>query len=337
MVSKRLPLSALIDLCRSLRHNLSAGLTLLAVFEQQSLRGAPSVRPIAKAITQELQQGHDLEHALKAHKEVFPPMFLSMARVGEQSGALPTIFGELEKYFLLQQRLRRQFWAKISWPLVQFFLAIFVLAGMIFILGMFGSNFDPLGLGLTGTDGALWFLIIAFGILGLAYGIWKLLTRSLQRRAKVDKKLLTLPLIGPALEAIALQRFCLSMRLTLETSMGVGKAVRMSLRATDNSAYTEPADAVIQSLKKGNDLAGSLRLHGCFPEDFLNIIANAEEGGRLTEVMAQQSQQYEEEASRRLGQATAVASYGVWLIVGGLIILAIFRLASTYFNLLNQV
>jgi type II secretory pathway component PulF len=70
--------------------------------------------------------------------------------------------------------------------------------------------------------------------------------------------------------------------------------------------------------------------------DFVNIIAVAEEGGRVPEVMANQAQYYEEEATRRLAVLTRIAGFGVWLFVASLIIMAIFRLASIYFNALNQ-
>src|SRR5207248_3783557 len=140
------------------------------VFRQQAKRGPTAIRSVAESIAKDLEQGHDLERALKRHKTAFPPLFLALASVGEESGNMPEAFAELEKYFRLQQQLRRQFWGQITWPLVQFVLGVFVVAGMIFVLGLFGSPFDPLGLGLTGTGGAVWFLVIGWGTVGLLLG-----------------------------------------------------------------------------------------------------------------------------------------------------------------------
>src|SRR5204862_8182030 len=173
-----------------------------------------------------------LERALKKHKTAFPPLFLSLASVGEQSGNMPEIFAELEKYFRLQQQLRRQFWGQISWPLIQFVIGVFVLAGMIFVLGLFNSSYDPLGLGLTGTSGAVGFLVIIWGSVGLLIGLYFFLTRTMRHKAKVDAWLLRLPAVGPCLQALALQRFCLALRLTTETGMPIAQAMRLSLRAT---------------------------------------------------------------------------------------------------------
>src|SRR5256885_5711599 len=92
MATSALPLSALIELSRSLRHYLAAGLSLVDVFRQQAKRGPAAVRPVAESIAKDLEQGHDLERALKKHKTAFPPLFLSLASVGEQSGNMPEIF-----------------------------------------------------------------------------------------------------------------------------------------------------------------------------------------------------------------------------------------------------
>jgi type IV pilus assembly protein PilC len=103
----------------------------------------------------------------------FPPLFRALATVGEETGNLPEVMGELEKYYITQQKLRRDFISEISWPLVQFFAAVLIIAGLILILGLISVNnkrgkaIDPLGLGLLGMDGAVTFLC-AVGIVVFA-------------------------------------------------------------------------------------------------------------------------------------------------------------------------
>src|SRR5947208_11560364 len=104
--SSKLSLSSLIEFCRILRHNLGAGLTLQHVFRQQAERGPLPVRPVASRISEDLEQGDSLEAALKRERAAFPHIFVALATVGEQTGSMPDVFAELEKYFLLQQRLR---------------------------------------------------------------------------------------------------------------------------------------------------------------------------------------------------------------------------------------
>jgi type IV pilus assembly protein PilC len=332
LFSARLPLSSLIEMCRTLRHNLGAGLTLHTVFRQMAQRGTPRVRPVADRISQQLERGQSLQAALKPEKAVFPQLFVALAGVGEETGSVPEIFGELEKYYLLQQRLRRQFLGQIAWPVFELLAAIFVIALMLWVLGVIAEAhpdrppLDPLGLGLTGTSGALVFLSFAFGSLAALGGLYLLVTRLLRQGALVDRFLLQVPALGPCLYALALGRFCLALRLTMETGMSIMGALRLSLRATGNAAFETRSDTVVERVRAGDDLSTALAGSQLFGIDFINIIAVAEEGGRLTEVLRHQADYYEEEATRRMRILTWVVGLLVWVLVAVLIIIVIFRI-----------
>src|SRR5260370_42352653 len=84
LFSKQLSLADLIEFCRVLRHNLSAGLTLRHVFRHQATRGPLAVRPVAGRISEQIEKGDSLEQALKGEKDRFPPIFLALATVGEE-------------------------------------------------------------------------------------------------------------------------------------------------------------------------------------------------------------------------------------------------------------
>jgi type IV pilus assembly protein PilC len=330
LFSARLPLSSLIELCRTLRHNLGAGLTLQAVFRQMAQRGTPHVRPVAGRISQQLEQGQSLEAALKGEQAVFPQLFLALANVGEEAGMLPEVFGELEKYYLLQQRLRRQFLGQIAWPVFELLAAIFVIALMLWAMGIVADItgkqvLDPLGIGLTGASGALIFLGMAFGSLAALAGVYLLLMRSVRRGAIVHGFLLQIPALGPCLYALAVGRFCLALRLTLETGMSVVTALRLSLQATGNSAFEAKADTVVERVRVGDDLTVALSSSRLFGIDFINIIANAEESGELDKVLRHQADYYEEEAERRMRILTFTLGKLIWVLVAVLIIFVIFR------------
>jgi type II secretory pathway component PulF len=333
MFSKRLPLSSLITLCHTLRHNLAAGLSLARVFRQQAEKGPPLVRPIATRISAKLERGKDLESALQVEETHFPPLFLAMATIGEESGALPEVFAELEKFYSLQQRLRRQFISQITWPVLQLAIAIVALTLLIFIIGFLpvlpdtGKPFDPLGLGLYGPEGATIFLVLVFLFFLLVAGAYYGTKHLMRQKGVVDAFLLRVPVLGPTLRAFALTRFCVGLRLTTETGMPITRAVDLSLRATDNDAFVSASEPVRDALSEGEELTASLRRTRLFPEDFENILANAEESGRMTQVLEHQTHYYEEESSRRLTILARVAGWGVWLFVAIIIIIAIFRIA----------
>ncbi len=343
ILSSRLSLGSLIELCRAMRHYLSAGLMLRDAFRQQSKLGDAAVRPVAQRIADELEQGHDLQHALEGEAGKFPPMMLALAGVGEKTGMLPEVFGELERYFVRQQALRRQFLASTAWPIFQFVIAVLVVAGFILVLGLLpeavmpnGKRYDPLGLGLFGTGGALIFLAgVATFFAGLCV-FYLLVTRVLGRGATVATLLLKVPILGRCLRALALARFCLALRLTLETAMPTREAVALSLRATGNEAFVGQIKTVQQAVRRGDDLTLALAQANLFPSDFLNILTVGETSGRFDDVLQHQSDHYHDEAGRRLIALTFAASLLVWLFVGVLIVIGIFRIALTYLNIIDQ-
>jgi type IV pilus assembly protein PilC len=338
-LTARLPLTSLIELSRVLHHSLAAGLTLRKVFQMQARKGSGPVRLVAERISQRLERGDSLEAAMKEEEKVFPPLFLSLAAVGESTGNLAEIFGELEKYYRLQQTFWRQFWSHAIMPILQFMAAIFIIAGLIFVLGIIGTpgTTDPLGMGLRGTKGALTFLFVCFGSIGALILGYVLISRSLQHKAVVDGVLLRLWAIGPFLEALVLGRFALCLNLTLESGMPIARALGLSLRGTGNAAFAVRAKVVQETLRSGDSLTVALTRAGIFPHDFLAIVAMAEEGGRVPEVMRQQADQYFELAEVKLRILNRVAGFAIWFFVAALIIFMIFRLYTTiYFPYINQ-
>jgi type IV pilus assembly protein PilC len=325
-----------------LRHYLSAGLTLREVFRQQAKKGPLLVRPVAERVSQELNKGEDLESALKSEQQAFPPLFLALASVGEESGSLPEVFTELEKYYSLQQQLRRQFLTQITWPIISFSFAIVTIAVLILVMGIIGEMrpgskpFDPLGLGLLGPSGAITFLAIVFLFFAVVAAVYFGARHLMRQKGVVDEFLLRLWVIGPCLRALALARFCLSLRLTLETGMPITKAVDLSLRATDNDAFVARSQMVRDSLRAGDELSEALAKTRLFPEDFQNILSTAEVAGRMTEVLENQTEYYSDQSRRRLVVLTHVLGWGIWLCVAVLMILAIFRIFFTYIGLLDS-
>jgi type IV pilus assembly protein PilC len=338
----RLSLSVLIELCRVLRHYLGAGLSLEEVFRQQMTRGPAPVRPIAARIALVLRRGGSLESALEPEKKHFPPMFLSLARVGERTGMLPEVFSDLEQYFIGQQQLRRRFLSMTAWPLTQFVIGILVVSLVILILGLLpaaeirpGVRYDPLGLGLFGVEGALTFVGIVFGSLFAVWlGFWllgKLLPAPLR-----DRILLGVPVIGPCLRDLALMRFCLALRLTTESGMSIGKAIRLSMEATANAAFADASPAAERTVAEGDDLTLALQRTGRFPHDFLRIIEVAEASGTMTDVLHHQADHYREQAARRMSAVSFLLCGLIWLSLIGFVLLVVVRFMLFYTGMISD-
>jgi type IV pilus assembly protein PilC len=337
-MSRRLPTPALVQMCRVLRHYLGAGLMLRDVFRQQAEKGPASVRPVAGRIFAAIEQGDDFQEALKHENDVFPPLFVSMVSVAEHTGMLPEVFKDLERYYSRQLKLRRDFISRIIWPIIQLVLGVLIVALMVLILGLIAEArpgekpLDPLGFGLTGARGAKIILFGAAGIAASIAGAYLVVTRVFRKQSALDGFLLRQPAIGPCLRALAMARFCLALKLTSETGLSIGEALNLSLRATSNGAFERGIDVIVGAVRKGMDLTTALQRSRLFPIEFLHIMEVAEESGTLPDVMRRQADHYDEEAGRRLSALATTAAYGIWTIVGGLIVWTIYRIFTMYIS-----
>lgn len=340
--SSKCPLPALVIWCRTLHHSLGAGLSPVKVFKSQAKSGPRALRDVAADLATKLAAGSSLEDGLEPYRNRFPPLFLEMVAVGEQTGRLEEAFHELERYYEGSLSVQRNFRAQMMYPAIQFVAAVLIISGLIFILGMLGMSgkavtTDPLGLGLTGTAGAITFLVIAFGFVGVILAVMKVAANNVTFRVRMEGMLMVLPGWGPALLSFALQRFAVALQMCVEAGLRAEKTMQYCFRATSNSAFTSREGRAVAVVKKGGEMYDALTASGApFPDEFREMILMGEETGNMTEVMERLAERYREEAERRLRSAAQMTSYGIYGLVALMIILAIFKIASIYLGALGN-
>jgi type IV pilus assembly protein PilC len=331
-----LPLSSVIELCRSLRHGLGAGLPPQRLFRQQAERGPGPLRPVAAHVAAALERGKSLAASLRAWSGRLPPLLLALVEVGEETGHLPEIFGDLERHYRLQQSLRRQVRARLLGPAVQLVVAVGIITVLLFVLGALGQSRGPIPGGPVGPGAAFGFLCLVFVVAAAGAAVYLLARRLPGKGAAVQARLLRLPVLGGCLEALALQRFTTALGLTMDSGMPVERAVRLSLEATGNAAYAARADAAVAAVGAGESLTEAVAGAGGFPEAFVHTLALAEESGQVPEVMRRQAEHYREEAEVRMQRLAKVATFGVYGLYMLFMVVAIFRIAGLYLGALGR-
>ena len=316
MFSSRLPPAVLAEHCRGLRYYLEAGLTLVQAMKNQGTKGPAAVRPVATLMASRLAKGESFGEVLADQTHLFPPIYRTVANVAEETGQLPEALRELEKYFQLQQKLWRDFLAQITWPVVQYVLAVLVIAGLMYILGeILPAN--PINvLGMKGSSGAMAFIAANVFVVALIFGGYWFISAVVKKGGIIDGFLLKIPYLGGCLEALALSRFSLAMGIMVDAGTPIGEAAKL--------------------VKNGETLTEALRAQRLFPSDYLDMVETAEEGGREPDAFSRLAEQYYETATRRMKALASIAGWLVWLMVAIFIIVLIFSIYGQYFQQLNQ-
>lgn len=317
--------------CRMLRVGLGAGLPIADVFRKQAGRGPRSMRPLIGRVAERIGDGDTLDDALKPEAGRLPPLFSALVGVGEQTGMLVETLHELEDHYDLQNQLKRNFRAQMVWPGINFFGAIGVICLMLIIADIVGSKINPLGIG-TGVQAALRFLVFVGSFVAGIGALYWIIANRVRFLAPVERLILHLPVLGPALEALLLSRLCLALRLTLGGGLPVSKSLKLSLDAAASALYTQAFERAKPGLHRGESLTEIMTRCNVFPRDFLDVIANAEEGGQVPEVMERVAKNYQEDASRRLKVLSQLAAWLVYAAVAVMIIRMIFQLVGSAYG-----
>ncbi|WP_162669172.1 type II secretion system F family protein [Gemmata massiliana] len=334
--SSKCPLPALVEWCRAIRFSLSAGLDPVKIFKQQSKSGPRPLRSLAGEFAKKLAAGESLEDALEPHRDTFPPLFVELVAVGEQTGRLEDTFRELEQYYSATLTTQRNFRSQIAYPAIQYIAAVLIISGLIFILGILGIKMDPTGMGLTGTQGALTFLLCGAALAGGVIFVMKMAADNVRFRAKLEGTFLNVPGWGPALLAFAVLRFAVALRMCAEAGLRAETTLHYCFRATCNSRFQSGEARAVEVAKHGGELVEALdESRAPFPREFRETLVTGEETGNMSEVMERLADRYREDAERKMKTAAQVTGYAIYAMVSLMIIFFIFRIASVYLGALN--
>jgi type IV pilus assembly protein PilC len=340
LLNPQLSNKALAEMCHRLAVETDAGIDVRRTWQREAEMARGRFQPYFVQIRDAVANGDSLPSALSATGGVFPRLFLEMVHVGDETGTLGKVFHRLESHYHRQVQAQRIFLGAILWPLIELAFAIGVIGLLIWIMGIIptrqGRPIDPLGWGLVGTRGLLIYanFVIAIGLcvagLILAARRGMLWTRPFQRA------LIHLPGVGAALQKLALARLTWALHLALNVDMGLRRVVPLVLRATGNDYYIRHTNQVAALVAAGEPLHVAFAQTGAFPADFLDALAVAEESGQTVESMDRISKRYEEEAESAVKSLAVIFGFLVALMVMGIIVLLIFRLAGFYIGTLNE-
>lgn len=319
---------------------LEAGVDIRRVWRREAEgRGGTKMRRQFSRMSSQLANGHTLADALAEADELFPEMAQQLLVVGEQTGTLPAVLRKLSTHYDHEVRTIRTFRAAIFWPLLQLAAALAVIGLVIwipeFIAGPNGA-IDILGFGLIGTRGLAIYAGIVAAIVGAVYFVVRSMARDRIWTRPILAAVRRVPVVGDALETMALSRLAWSLQLALDAGVETRRALRLGLSAAKYPPYDNAAEQVTVSIGRGDEVTTALDSAGVFPREFLDACDVGERSGRLPETLSHLSRQYEEQAQHRMMAVAVVAGFAVWGLVAMFIIAMIFRLFSFYLGILED-
>jgi type II secretory pathway component PulF len=319
----------LIQLCHRVGTAVRSGVDARRVWEIEERHAIGPLKQALERIRRQVAAGGTVAEGMHATNGFFPPMFVQMVAVGEQTGKLDEVLHRLAEHYEHLSSMRRTFWIGIAWPLFELVFAVLVIGLVIFITGIIGSvtghATDVLGWGLVGTGGAItWFILC-----GLLAGAIFLAAQALIRGWLGPQPVLAamrVPVLGTCLESLALSRLTWALALSLDSGMDARRAVTMAIQSAQNPYYESSLPRVAAGIRANRQFHESFADAGVFPADFLQQLEAAELAGVTTEALLRLAKEYQERARTAMRVLTGIATVLVMFLVFGVIIFAIFSL-----------
>jgi type II secretory pathway component PulF len=333
---------SLIQLCHRVGTAVRSGIDARRLWETEERHAMGAHKAALSLIRREVVAGGTVAEGMQRSGGYFPPMFVHMVAVGEQTGKLDEVLQRLAQHYEHLASMRRTFWFGIAWPLLELAVAVLVIGGVIFITGVIGSAQggtapDVLGWGLRGTSGAItWFFFCGLVAAAIAFGSQALVRGWLGPQPVLAA--MRIPVLGKCLESLALSRLTWSLALALDAGMDARRAVTLALGAAQNPYYESSLPAVTSAIRGNQQFHESFAAGGVFPSEFVQQVEVAEMAGTTTESLLRLAHEYEDRARTAMRVLTAMATGIVMFIVFGVLIYAIFSLFfNAYFKPIQEI
>lgn len=331
--TNRMPLKELAMMCRRVGVSLDAGIDIRKIWENESRRGTSSTANHAEEVRAQVAAGGSLFEALESCGEFYPPLLRKLVRVGERAGKLDLIFQQLADHYEHSIQLRKFFLSQLTWPLIELFIALFVVGLLIWILGFTGT--DVLGWGLIGTTGVLKYLAILFTIGCLGFAAFQVVRRVIGLGV-VIQWFTRLPVVGGFIQVFGLARFAWVLGLATNTDTPVRSSVEMALDATMNPYFTSHQAEIDSVIVNGSPIHEAILPTDSFPVEFVDAVKVGEDTGMLSESMLRLAKAYDDQVRSQSKIITTIGGFAVWGIVAMFIIAMIFRLAMFYVGTISN-
>jgi type II secretory pathway component PulF len=258
-----------------------------------------------------------LADAMGKSPETFPRVYTAMVQAGETGGFLDLVLAQIADFQAREKDLRSKVTAAMLYPCVLLFLALAVL---VFLLTFFIPKFQVIFSGLGAALPLPTQIVLAASHIIRSYGFFVLvgavilvtLVRnwfaSEQGKRVWEGLILRVPIVGPLVAEFAMARFCRMLGTLLGAGVPLVQGLNVARKSIGNQILVDAVAQSIERVQQGGQLGASLaECKGLFPSSVVEMVAVAEESGKLDQELIRIANVTEGDLDRQLKTAVAFA------------------------------
>jgi MSHA biogenesis protein MshG len=340
-------ISDLVLFTRQMYTITKSGLPLL-----RGLRGLsasthnPVLRDALEDVLSSLEAGRDLATSFARHPKIFPTLYVSIVRVGEQTGTLEKSFQRLGEYLQQDQDMQDRMKSAMRYPIIVL-AAIAIAIGILtaFVIPRFAPIFAALGddipmptriiMGTSTFVRDQWYVVLA--TLAVIVFATRAYIGTDTGRYRWHKFKLKLPVIGKLTHEAILSRICRSLAISLSAGMSMSQTLAVIARSSGNDYMAEQILRLRDCVERGDSLSRASTTVGMFPPLVLQMMAVGEETGELSTLLDEVAGFYEREVDYALKNLTSAIEPLLIIAVGGMVLILALGVFLPLWNMISKV
>ena len=348
LLARRIRAADIALFSRQMATLIRAGIPLVQAFDvvANGMRSR-KLAAIVHGIRREVAAGASLSSSLAKYPDQFDDLYRGLIDVGEQSGALETMFERIAIYQERSLATRLKLKKAMMYPCVVVLAAIVVtVILLVYVVPQFEMVFDGVGaelpaftrfvIGISDFLRDRWHVLLS-AIAAVALLVFVLNRRSGRLRGILDRTVLKSPIAGDMVVKAATARYARTLATSVAAGMPLMDALRSVAGATGNAVYADAVATLGDEVAAGQSLSVAMRAHRVFPDMVVQMVAIGEESGSMDDMLARAASHFETQLDTAVDGLTSLveplmmAVLGV--LVGGLIVamyLPVFQLGSAF-------
>jgi type II secretory pathway component PulF len=328
--SKKVSAKELENFTRLLSSLLSAGVPLsraLVILSKESSK--PAVSAQWRLIHDRVVDGMSLADAMAQSPETFPRVYVAMVQAGEAGGFLDVVLAQIAEFQSRDKELKAKVMTAMLYPAILFVLAMIVLTVMlVFFIPKFQNVFASLHGNLPlitqiiiGASHAVihYGFFVAVGIAVIVFSVRAWFASEKGKRIW-EALVLRAPIVGSLSAQFAMARFCRMLGTMLGAGVPLVQSLNVARRSIGNQVLVDAVSQSIERVQQGGRLGESLaECKNLFPGSVLEMVAVAEESGRLDVELVRIAAVTEVDFDRNLKTAVAFAEPAMLFLIAGFI------------------
>ena len=332
--------------CRQFATLIRAGVTLVDATD--ILAQQTESKPLRKALHDvhvSLLRGTSFSQAAQEHKRIFPVMFTSMIRAGEESGDLEGTLERLATFFEKGHVTREKIKSALTYPVIVGLLAIGAVVYLLkAIVPQFVSMFESMNaelpaitkavMVLSGSIQSQWYIWLG-AVLALVAAVYGA-SRTERGGYALDYIKLKLPVFGKLQQKGAIAQVSRTLSSLYASAVPMLQSLQIVEEAVGNRVIAGYLRKSADSLRRGNPLSEPLKKAWVFPPLVTQMIAIGEETGALDQMLAKVADFYEMDVDNTVDRLKSLIEPLLIVFLAGVVGLIVAAIMLPMFTLYGQ-